>query len=109
MAEMENKPLLTPKEGCEECKRLRGDVDSAFQSKQYTIYGFATGYRQGKSRSRQPKQVRQQMDVNDNAERLARVNLRIHEIQAHEGVTESNGREFAECVRIRMRGGRNKP
>lgn len=108
MSESESKPL-TPKEGCEECKRLLDHVDSAREAKARLVHGLGTGYRPEKSRSKQFKQVREQMDSNENAERLARAKLRIHEIQAHEGFTPSKASEYAECMNICIRGGRNRP
>jgi hypothetical protein len=108
MSESESK-ALTPNEGCEECKQLRDRVDSAREAKGRLRYGLGTGYRPEKSRSRQVKQVREQMDVNENAERLAQARLRIHEMRAHEGVTDSNASEFAACLSIDMRGGRDRP
>lgn len=109
MSDGENKKALTPKAGCEECKQLRSRVDSANAGTRSLIYGPATGYQRGKSRSRQSIRVRKQMSANENAERLAWANLRLHEIEAHEGVTEFNGREYAEYLVIKMRGGRDKP
>jgi hypothetical protein len=105
----DEKNPLTPKEGCEECKNLHSRVASAREAKNYLIHGYGTGYRREKSRSRQYKQVQEQMNENENAERLARANLRVHEMLAHEGVTESNGREYAEYVTIKMRSGRTGP
>ena len=100
---------LTPKEGCEECKQLRSQVDFARGAKLYLTQGYGTGYRREKSRSRQYEHVREQMDRNEDAVRLAQTNLRLHEMQAHEGVTESNGREYVEHMTISLRGGRNRP
>lgn len=48
------------------------------------------------------------MESRDNSERLARANLRIHEIQAHEGI-DAHSQEFAEQLSIQIRKGRNKP
>ncbi len=100
---------LTPKEGCEKCKQLRSQVDSAREAKAYLIHGVGTGYRREKSRSRQYNYVRELMDSNEDAERLAQSELRLHEIEVHDGVTESNGREYVEHMTILLRGGRNKP
>jgi hypothetical protein len=72
--------LLTPKEGCKECEQLRSQVKSAREATQYLTHGYGTGYRPEKSRSRQYKQVREQMDSNENAQRLAQVKLRLHEM-----------------------------
>jgi len=107
MSDSDRKPL-TPKQGCEDCVHLRSQVDSARQSKSYLTNGIGTGYRSDKSRSKQYKQVRQEMDRNDNAERLANAKLRIHEMEAHEGITESNVSEFLGCMNIKIRGGRDR-
>jgi len=88
MSDVEQKQL-TPKDGCEECRELRDRVESARQSKSY-MHSDSAGYRHGKSPSRQYKQVREQIENNENAERLARARLRLHEMQAHEGVTDAN-------------------
>jgi hypothetical protein len=71
MSDGEQRPL-TPKDACEECQRLHNCVESARQAKSYLTNGVMTGYRSDKSRSRQYKRVRDQMNSNDNAERLAR-------------------------------------
>jgi hypothetical protein len=106
MSDGEQRPL-TPKDGCEECQQLRDSAESARKAKSHLIYG-ATGYRSDKSPSKQYKVVRDQMNANDNAERLARARLRMHEIQTHEGLTDSSFREFNECVDIEIRRGRNR-
>ena len=100
---------LTPKEGCEECNHLHDNVDYAKKSNSYLTNGLGTGYRRGKSRSKQPKQVREQMNSNENAERLARAELRMHEMVAHEGVTLSNASEYQRCLNIKTRDGRDRP
>lgn len=107
MSDSDRKPL-TPKQGCEDCVHLRNQVDSARQSKSYLTNGIGTGYRSDKSRSRQYKQVQQEMERNDNAERLARAKLRMHELEAHEGITESNAFEYRDCMTIEIRGGRDR-
>jgi hypothetical protein len=107
MSDGEQRPL-SPKGGCEECQRLHNCVESARLAKSYLINGAMTGYRSDKSRSRQYKEVRDQMNSNDNAERLARARLRMHEIQAHEGFTDSSSREFKECMDIEIRRGRDR-
>ncbi|MGO9639219.1 MAG: hypothetical protein ACLPSO_14945, partial [Terracidiphilus sp.] len=86
MTDFDPKPL-TPKEGCEECNHLHERVDFARRAKFYLTNGLGTGYRREKSRSRQYKQVREQMNRDENAERLARAELRMHEMVAHEGIT----------------------
>jgi len=48
------------------------------------------------------------MNSDENTERLAKAKLRMHEITEHEGVTESNAREYHECMLIEMRGGRDR-
>jgi hypothetical protein len=98
---------LTTKDGCEECQGLNDWLKSARQAKSY-MTSSASGYRPEKSRSRQYKEVLQQMESADNTERLARARLRMHEIEKHEGLTESNSREFSECMSINMRKGRDR-
>jgi hypothetical protein len=107
MSDGEQRPL-TPKDGCEECQRLHDSVESARQAKSHLMYGAMTGYRSDKSRSKQYKGVRDQMNGNDNAERLARARLRMHEIQTHEGFTDSSCREFKESMDIEIRRGRDR-
>jgi|ERR1700761_7309737 len=103
-----DKKPLTPKEGCEECQRLRAELDRAVQSKSYVIRGPGSLYRHGKSRSRQYKQVQDLMYSSDNAERLAHAELRMHEIEAHEGFTDSNSVEYLTCMQVKIRGGRDR-
>lgn len=98
---------LTPKEDCEECKNLRDRADAARRAKSYLTGGYGTGYRPEKPRSRQYKQVREQLNRDENAERLARAQLRLHELEAHEGITDSNVWEYRDCMTIVIRGGRN--
>jgi len=100
--------LLTPKEGCEECKQRQDQVDSARMAKSYLTNGSGTGYRSEKSRSRQYKQVRDQRNSDENAERLAWARLRRHEMEAHEGITDSNASEYLDCRTIEIRGGRDR-
>lgn len=99
--------LLTPKEGCEECQELHKWVESARQSKSY-MSSSASGYQPGKSRSRQNKNVRNQTESAENTARLAHAKLRLHEMQAHEGLTDSNFLEFRDCMNIVMRNGRDR-
>ncbi len=106
MSDSEQKPL-TPKDGCAECQELRAWVESAHQSKSY-MTSSASGYRPEKSRSAQYKNVRDQTESADNQARLARARLRMHEIERHEGVTESTSREFMECMNIDIRKGRDR-
>ena len=103
-----NPNSLTPKAGCEECKSLRDRVDSARKVKSNLTNGIGTGYRREKSRSRQYKHVRDQMNSDENAERLARAMLRMHQITGPEGITDSNMFEFRDCMTIEIRGGRNR-
>jgi hypothetical protein len=107
MRDGEQRPL-TPKDGCEECQQLHDSVESARKAKSSLIYGPGTGYRPDKSRSRQYKGVQNQMSNNENAGRLARARLRMHEIQAHEGLKDSSLREFKECWDIEIRKGRDR-
>jgi hypothetical protein len=60
MSDGEQRPL-TPKDGCEECQRLRDSVESARQAKSHLMYGAMPGYRSDQSRSKQYKGVRDQM------------------------------------------------
>jgi hypothetical protein len=107
MSDGEQKPL-TPKEGCEECRRLHDSVESARKAKSYLTSGSMTGYRPEKSRSRQYKNVQDQMYSADNTERLAHAKLRMHEIQTHEGLTDSSFPEFKRCMDIEIRRGRDR-
>jgi hypothetical protein len=107
MSEEEQKPL-TPKDGCEECQRLRDWVESARKAKAYLANDSSTGYRSDKSRSTQYKNVRDHMDSNDDSQRLAQATLRMHEIETHEGHIEANSREFIVCMQIKMRDGRDR-
>ncbi len=102
MTDSDSKPF-TPKEGCEECKQLRGQEDYSIEAKSHLTYGVGTGYRRGKSRSQQFKHVRELMDRNENAERLAQARLRLHEIEAHEGGPELHKQEYLECMTILLR------
>jgi hypothetical protein len=106
MSDGEQKPL-TPKAGCKECQELNDWVESARQSKSY-MTSSASGYRPEKSRSGQYKNVRDQMESADNTERLARARLRMHEIEKHEGLTDSNLLEFRVCMNIAIRKGRDR-
>ena len=96
---------LTPKDGCEECQRLRRSAESARQAKSY-LTSSQNGYRREKSPSRQ--YVRDQIETADNTERLARSRLRMHEIETHEGFTDSSCREFKECMDIEIRRGKSR-
>jgi hypothetical protein len=108
MTESENKSF-TSKEDCEECRQLRSQEDSAREAKAYLAHGIGTGYRPGKSRSRQPKQVREQMNSNENAVRLAQAKLRLHEINAHEGGGKLHEHEVFKLMQIVIRDGRDRP
>ncbi|MGO9637666.1 MAG: hypothetical protein ACLPSO_06965, partial [Terracidiphilus sp.] len=52
--------------------------------------------------------VREQMNRDENAERLARAELRMHEMVAHEGITASNALEYQGCLNIKLRDGRDR-
>lgn len=104
MTDFDPKSLI-PKEGCKGCSHLNDRVDSARRARFYLTNGIGTGYRREKSRSRQYKQVREQINSDENAERLARAELRIHEMLAHEGINVS---EYQDCMNIVIRGGRDR-